>query len=400
MIADREVVRVGMVGAGFMARVHSAAYRSLSGVYGDALPRIELVRLADIDEARARATARDQGWAEVSGDWTTITRADDIDLVDVATPNCTHAEIAIDAARHGKAILCEKPLAHTLAAAQEMTEAVQAAGVINQVGFVWRRWPAIQVAERLIRDGRLGTIQSFRGHFFHDYALDPALPIGWRMRRASAGAGALADIGSHILDLAHLLVGDISRVMCRTTTSIPKRPTHDGDMVEVDVDDAADLLLEFDHGAVGAIQVNWASAGYKTEIGFDIAGSRGGMRFRWQRCNELEFYSCDDPPELQGYRQIIVGPQHPGAEAFWPVAGLGIGYGEAFAIELGELVAAIATGGSASPDFAHGRRIAQVVDAALRSAQTGQWQRIASTHEVKPDAEQGADDQNEEGHGP
>jgi levoglucosan dehydrogenase len=373
----KDIVRVGLVGAGFIARLHTLAYRSVSAFYGDAVPRVELVRIADIAPGAAEAAATRLGWQDSTTDWREVTQAEDIDLVDIATPNDAHAEIAIDAARHAKAILCEKPLAATVGAAREMASVIEEARVTNQVGFVFRKWPAVELAKKLIEDGRLGDLLSFRGHYFHDYALDPEMPISWRMQRERAGAGALGDIGSHILDLAHYLVGNIDRVMARTTTLITERPTPSGGRAEVDVDDAADLLLDFDGGATGSIHVNWASAGYKTEIGFDLAGTRGALRFRWQHSNELEFYSCEDPTDIQGFRPVIIGPEHPKADIFWPVPGLGIGYSDGFVLSVSEILSALKTGRHAQPDFAHGLRISEVIDAALHSAETGAWQFVS-----------------------
>ena len=201
-------MRVGLVGAGFMAKTHSLAYRAAQLLYGQDLPHVEQVRIADIDRDTAQRAAAAFGWREGTDDWREITRAEDIDLVDIVTPNNTHAEIAIDAAKHGKHVLCEKPLASTLDDARQMNEAAATAGVLTQVGFVFRAWPAMAFAKQLIETGRIGRVHQLRAHYFHDYALDPAFSMGWRTDRAIAGAGSLGDLGSHVIDLPADLVGE------------------------------------------------------------------------------------------------------------------------------------------------------------------------------------------------
>lgn len=381
-------IRVGIVGSGFMAKAHTMAYDALTGLYWPELPHVEKVRMAGLTEQLAREGAARWGWADHTDDWTRVTRADDVDLVDIVTPNDAHAEIAIDAARHGKGILCEKPLAHDLATSREMYDVVTDAGVVNQVAFVYRAWPAMQLARKLIRDGALGTIMHFDGWFHQDYALDASLPAVWRMQRAQAGAGSVGDVGSHVVDLARSLVGEIARVLARSRTFIRERPEvvetgesafHAADasvaprMVEVDVDDATDVLCEFEGGAIGTIRTNWVAAGHKLDLGFEVGGTHGAVRFNWQRPNELEVYSADDPVDGRGFKTVIIGPMHPGCEPFWPVPGAGLGYGDAIAISMRELLSAVDAGRPATPDFLDGLRCAQVVDAVLRSDAAGGW---------------------------
>jgi predicted dehydrogenase len=369
---------VGIVGgAGFMGRLHSLAYGSVRAIYGDGLPRVERRRLADVRIGPAQVAAARYGWAEATDDWRDITRADDIDLVDIVTPNDAHAEIAIDAARHGKHVLCEKPLAGDAETAAAMAMAAAASGGVHQVGFVFRAWPAMALAKQYILEGRLGRALYFRGHFFHDYALDPMLPFSWRFRRDVAGAGALGDIGSHVLDLARYLMGDVERVLGRSMTFLGERPRPEGGVARVDVDDATDLLLEFTGGARGSVQVNWSAAGYKTDLGFEVWGDRGSVRFSWQQPNELLFYSCADEPDSRGYRTVILGPEHVRAEAFWPTPGLGLGYADAFAISVSDLLTAIRDRRPAAPGFADGLRVAEVIEAALASVRRRGWVDVA-----------------------
>jgi predicted dehydrogenase len=352
-----------------MARTHSLAYRAASLLYGEDLPRIEQVRLADIDQHAAQRAAPAYGWREATTDWRQITRADDIDLVDIVTPNDSHAEIAIDAAQHDKHILCEKPLSNTLDGASRMHAAATAAGVLTQVGFVFRTWPATALAKQLIDEGRIGEIYQVRAHFLHDYALEPDFPMGWRTQRAVAGAGSIGDLGSHVIDLARYLVGEITAVTARTRGLVHYRPGPGGTTLPVDVDDMADVLLAFESGATGVIHTNWMAAGHKTDIGFEVSGSRGAVSFTWQRPGELLLYDHRDPSHARGFRTIRIGPEHPGAEHFWPVAGQGLGYGDAFTILVARYLTAIRGHLRTHPDFADGVRCAEVLESISASAE-------------------------------
>jgi predicted dehydrogenase len=374
-------VRVGLIGGGLMAKTHSLAYASLPLLYGgDRLPRIVRRRVADLARPLAEAAAARYGWDEATTDWREITRAPDIDLVDIATPNDTHSEIAVDAARHGKHVFCEKPLSHQVDEARQMHLAVREAGVTNQVDFVYRKWPAIQHARQLVARGEVGQVRQLRARYFHDYAADPALPITWRFRRRRAGAGSLGDLGSHLIDLARFLVGEPTRVLARTFTFVTERPLPGGDRLErVDVDDAAQVWLDFESGASGTLETNWMATGHKTDLSFEVTGDRGAMEFSWLAPNELRFYSTEDPGDVQGFRSIIIGPQHPGAEAFWPVPGQGLGWGDAFVISMRDFLAAVAAGTQAEPDFLDGLRAVEVVEAALASATTGGWVDVRAT---------------------
>jgi levoglucosan dehydrogenase len=377
----RSTIRVGLVGGGLMAKTHSLAYANLRIFYGDDdLPLVVRRRVADISESLAADAAERYGWEAATGDWRQITRAPDIELVDIATPNDTHAEIAVDAARHGKHVLCEKPLAHRLDDAQAMYRAFKDAGVAHQVDFVYRKWPAIQHAKRLLSHGELGQVRQFRARFFHDYASDPKLPLTWRFQRQRAGAGSVGDIGSHLIDLGRFFLGEIDRVMARTFTFVKERPLDRGDDVlpeghsgHVDVDDAAQVWLEFANGASGNLETNWMATGHKTDLSFELIGDGGSLAFSWLTPNELQLYSEADPVETRGFRSIIIGPQHPGAGAFWPVPGQGLGWGDAFLISVRDLLSSIARGAAPEPGFLDGLRTAEVVDAALKSARTRSW---------------------------
>ncbi len=383
-----ETLRIGIVGTGFMAKAHSLAYTAAPGLYWPRLPELEKTRMAGLTTELAREGAERWGWREHSADWRTVTDADDIDLVDIVTPNDNHAEIAIAAARNGKSILCEKPLAHDVEHARAMYDAVRTAGVVNQVAFVYRSWPAMQFARQLVAEGRLGRLLHFDGWFHQDYALDETLPAVWRLQRSRAGAGSIGDVGSHVIDLGRYLVGEYTRVLARSRTLIRERPTavetgssafHAIDavteqaMTKVDVDDATDVFCEFDNGAVGTLRTNWVATGHKLDFGFELVGDRGTVRFSWERLNELEYYSRDDDEATVGFKRVILGPKHPGGEPFWPVPGAGLGYGDSITIALQELLEAIRDQRPATPDFLDGLRCSEVIDAVVRSSDGGSW---------------------------
>ncbi len=385
-----KTIRVGLIGSGFIGKVHSIAYGSLANVYGHSLPKIERVRLADVTTELAQTGAARLGWQEGTGDWRDITRAPDIDLVDITTPNYAHAEIAIDAARHGKHILCEKPLAHTVELARQMYEEVRAAGVVHQVAFGYHRWPAVMFAKELIESGRIGQPIQFRLQYLIDYALNPDMPLSWRFQKEKAGWGAIGDVGSHAIDLARFLVGEVSRVSAVSRTFIKRRPLPaEGDISfgvasyqdakpavygEVDVDDATSFLLEFDDGAIGTIDVNWMAGGHDNEVNFEVSGERGAIRFNWQHANEIQLYCAEDHPErLNGFRTIIIGPLHPGAVPSLTVPGLGMGFTDAFLIAVKEMVDAITAGRPASPNFLDGLRACEVIEAVQEAAKERSW---------------------------
>jgi predicted dehydrogenase len=368
-----------MVGAGFIARPHSEALGRLAATYGSALPRVERVAICDADGPLAERAATRYGWARSTTDWREVTRADDVDAVLVLTPNDLHCAIAVDAAHHGKHVLCEKPLAERVETARAMRDAVAETGVVHRVAFVYRHWPAMRLARELVDEGAIGRVLRLRAHFFHDYALDRELPATWRFSRERAGAGALGDLGSHAIDLALHLAGDVDRVLARSRTVVPERPAPGGHApaVPVDVDDATDLWLEHAGGAVGGVEVSWLASGHKTDLAFELQGDEGALRFTWTRSNELRVSAGD------GLRTIVIGPEHPGAEAFWPVAGVGLGWADAFVLAAHDFVAAIAGERSDGPDFHDGLRVAELVAAAQRSAETGTW---VSTGSSEPDA--------------
>ena len=371
-------IRVGMVGGGFMARTYSLALSAVYGLAWPAAPEIRRVRIADVSRRLGASAARAWGWDEVSDHWRAVTRADDVDLVLVLTPNDSHAEISIDALAHGKHVLCENPLSNTLEGARAMFRAAGGSGGVHQVGFAYRKWPAVAFARRVIAGGGIGEIVHYRGHFFRDDGLDPAMPITWRLQKAVAGGGSAIDIGSHVIDMARYLSGEIRGVFAASRTHFTRRPLAErpGATAPVDVDDITDMLVEFEGGATGTLQASWLAGGHKMDIGFAVHGTRGSVEFSSEEPTEVRLYKTSDPAAESGFRAIPVGPAHPGGELFWPVPGMALGFGDGFIIAVRDLLCSIAEGRPATPDFLDGLRASEVVAAAQASAATRSWQAV------------------------
>jgi predicted dehydrogenase len=376
---------VGLVGYKFMGRTHSNAYRQVGAFFPEVKLRPALRAICGRDEAGVRAAAAQFGWAGYETDWKALIARDDIGLVDISTPGDSHAPIAIAAAAAGKHILCEKPLANTLAEARQMAAAVRDAGVMNMVMFNYRRVPAVQLAKRLIDSGRLGKLYHWRAVYLQDWIMDPNFPLVWRLQKDVAGSGAMGDLGAHIVDLARMLVGEISEVTGMTETFIKQRPvlaeTAGGlgarggaEMGEVTVDDAALFLARFDSGAVGSFEVTRFAKGRANGNNFEINGSKGSLRFNLERLNELELYLDDGEADVAGWRTINVtnGSAHPYVANWWP-AGHIIGYEHTFTHAVFDFLNGIAEGVSPAPTFDDGVRCQAVLEAVERSAGSRQW---------------------------
>ena len=297
-----------------------------------------------------------------------------MDLVDVVTPGYAHRGIVLAALEAGKHVLCEKPLANTLEEAREMAVAAKEAGTVNMVCFNYRRAPAVQLARKLIEEGRLGEIRHWRAAYLQDFVVDPAFPLIWRFRKELAGSGALGDIGAHIIDLAHFLVGPIAEVTGMTETFVKERPLEEGAGTGgVTVDDAAAFLARFEGGAIGTFEASRFAAGRRNKNAFEINGSRGSVAFDLERMNELEVYFTDDPDDVQGFRTVsVTQPDHPYAGAWWPPGHI-LGYEHTFVHTIKDLLGGIRTGKSPAPTFEDGYRCQAVLDAVERSAASGEW---------------------------
>ena len=368
-------IGVALIGHRFMGKAHSNAYRQVVPFLQPRLtPRMKVLCGRDAkDVARA---AKDLGWEEWATDWREVVKRKDIDLVDVSTPGDSHAEIAIAAARAGKAVLCEKPLANTLREAEAMLKAVQKAGVVHMVCHNYRRIPAVMLAKKLIEAGEIGTVHHFRGTYLQDWILDPELPLLWRFQKEKAGSGALGDIASHSLDLGRYLVGEIVEVSGALETFIKTRPLLDNPKKRgrVTVDDASAALVRFASGATGTIEGSRMAAGRKNYNRFEVNGSKGSIAFDLERMNELEVYFSADPGPVQGFRRILVTDpnSHPYIRAWWPPGHI-IGYEHTFTHTVYDLLEGMAKGQSPRPNFEDGVANQRVLDAWEKSALSKRW---------------------------
>lgn len=370
---------VGLVGYRFMGQAHSNAYRQASRFFKlDPTPRMRAI--CGRDKAAVQAAASNLGWEGYETDYRRLVEREDIDLVDVSTPGNSHHDVALAALEAGKHVLCEKPLANTLDEAREMLEAARQAGTVNMVNFNYRRVPAVALAKRLIEGGRIGEVRHFRVVYSQDMAVDPEFPMMWRFRKEEAGSGALGDLGAHIVDLSHYLVGRISEVVGSTETFIKERPHEEGGgRGEVTVDDAASFLARFESGAMGTFEATRMAPGRKNRNTFEINGSGGSLVFDLERMNELEVSFADDPAEVSGFRTVLVTEaDHPYMDAWWPPGHI-IGYEHTFVHAVKDLLDGIAARESPSPDFEDGYRCQAVLDAVERSVESGGWTRPEAT---------------------
>jgi predicted dehydrogenase len=378
-------IGVGLVGYKFMGKSHSNAYRQVASFFPDVALRPEMKALCGRDEAGVKAAAEQFGWQGYETDWRKLVARDDIGLVDVSTPGDSHAEISIAAAKNGKHVFCEKPLANTLAEARQMVDAVKQAGVVGMVNFNYRRVPAVQLAKQLIDDGRLGQIYHWRAVYLQDWIMDPNFPLVWRLNKDAAGAGALGDLGAHIIDLARMLVGEITSLTGLTQTFIKRRPVLAGttgglgaaggtEMGEVTVDDAGLFLTRFENGAVGSFEATRFAKGRANFNSFEINGSKGSIVFNLERMNELNVLLDSDAPDVKGFRNVLVtdGGAHKYMSAWWP-AGHIIGWEHTFTHGVYDLMNGIAAGTSPAATFEDGLRCQAVLDAVEKSAGSGSW---------------------------
>ncbi|KAA9010020.1 levoglucosan dehydrogenase [Histidinibacterium aquaticum] len=385
-----KTMNVAMIGGGFMGKAHAMAYASMPMFFwpAPAIPHRKVV--VDVSEEMAQDAQARFGFDEASTDWKATVHRDDIDVVDICTPNNVHAEIAIEAAKAGKHIICEKPLARTVEEAEAMAQAVRDAGVIHMVAYNYRRTPAVALAKRLISEGRIGDILNFRGTYLQDWSADPDGPLSWRFQKKVAGSGAIGDIGTHVVDMAHYLVGPVAEVNAITKTYVPTRPvqsggvdklgasekTSGGQRGEVDVDDEFTSLLKFENGAVGSLEATRNGWGRNNFITFEIHGTKGSIHFNYERRDELKVFFADDPGDARGFRTIYTGPAHPYGEGLWPIPALGIGYSETKIIECHDFFKAIVIGEQPSPNFEDGLLIERVAEALIRSGTSGAWEAV------------------------
>ena len=367
---------IGLIGAGFMGKAHSAAYATMQMHVWPPKSSPNLVALADENEEAARSGAERFGFADWTTDWRTLVARSDVDIVDICTPPVSHHQIAMEAIRHGKHVLVEKPIAMTSEEAREMWQAAERAGVKHLVGFSYRRTPAVLFARQLLDELALGRVYSFRGHYLQDWCADPDSPLTWRHVAKIAGSGTIGDIGTHIIDIARMMMGDIVSVASMMQTWVNERPLDASPSAgrgAVTVDDEVMFLARFESGALGRIEASRFAQGRKNFLGFEINGERGSITFDYENMTKLGLYLADGPESQRGFRTIHTGPAHPYGQHLWPIPALGIGFTETKIIEVADFFEAIVDGRPVSPDFHDAYRVSQIVEAVNEFARKDAW---------------------------
>ncbi|PWU70209.1 Gfo/Idh/MocA family protein [Gracilibacillus dipsosauri] len=376
-------VRIGMIGYQFMGKAHSHAYRDLPFYFDNPL-KPELKVIAGRNEEAVKEAQEKMGWESYETDWRKVVERDDIDVIDIVTPNHTHAEIAIAAAEAGKHIITEKPLALTVEEAEQMLAAVKKNGVKHMICHNYRFAPAVQFAKKLIEQGKLGRIFHYRAHYLQDFIIDPSFPLVWRLKKEVSGSGALGDIGAHSIDLARFLIGEFTEIVATMETFIKERPIGEmtgglsakGDstkMGEVTVDDAVAFLARFENGALGTFEATRFANGNRNKNKFEINGEKGSVRWDMENMNNLELYLASDEEGEQGFRLINCTEEvHPYVGAYWP-AGHIIGYEHTFIHLIDEFFRGIAEDYQPAPNFEDGVQNQKLLDAIEQSAEERRW---------------------------
>jgi len=381
----RKEVGIGLAGYKFMGRAHSVGYSIAPKVFDS--PRIPVLRaVCGRNRAAVAKFAAQWGWPAVETDYRKLVKRDDVGLVDVATPNDSHHAIVLAAIEAGKHVACEKPLALNASQAHEMACAAKEAGLVHTVWFNYRRCPAIALARRLVAEGRIGDIFHVRAVFLQDWLVDPSAPLTWRLKKAHAGSGAHGDLNAHLIDLTRFVTGLEFQQVCGAEQtfiknrarpadqSAPRRKSAGRRTGKVTVDDALLFLARLDKDVVASFEATRFAAGRKTYSRLEINGSKGSLKWCFERMNELEFYSREDPAHARGFRRILATDSaHPYGEAWWG-GGHVLGYDHTFTNQIGDLMRAIADRRrKMQPDFVDGLRCQEVLDAVLESCARKKW---------------------------
>jgi len=378
----KKPIRIGLIGYGFMGRAHSNAYLKV-GRFFDLPYECVLQAVCARDEAKVRDFAQRWGYASVETDWRKLVQRDDIDLVDICVPNHLHAEIAVAAARAGKMILCEKPLAMNAAEGRKMVAAVEKAGVPNMVWYNYRRVPAVTLAKQLVDEGRLGRIFHYRAKFLQDWTINPDLPQGgtalWRLDVKAAGSGVTGDLLAHCIDTALWINGRIEKVCAMTETFIKERKhVVTGKVEKVGIDDACAFLARFENGSLATFESTRYARGHKALYTFEINGEHASLFWDLHDLHRLQYFDHRDPSLVRGWRSIHVSDSHQPYMKHWWVPGLQIGYEHSFVHQVADFLKGLETGQPARPTFRDALETQLVCDAVLKSARTGRWEKVGT----------------------
>jgi predicted dehydrogenase len=379
----KRALTVGLIGYKFMGKAHSNGWRQAPRFF-DLPADLRLKTICGREKGNLRRAATQLGWEKIETDWRRVIADPDVDIIDICTPNDSHCEIAVAAARAGKAILCEKPLARTVTEAERMVAAVKRTKVTNMVCHNYRRIPAIALAKEMIDQGEIGNrVFHCRARYAQDWIVDPQFPLVWRLQSGAAGSGALGDIFSHIVDLSRYLVGELKEICAAMETFVKRRPftqkVRPGvgrNSGKVTVDDAVTAIGHFNNGALFSLEATRFAPGRKNSITLEINGNGGSLFFDLEEMNRLKLFSLRDPKDRQGFRDILVTePSHPYIKHWWPPGHI-IGYEHTFTHTVVDFVQAVTAGKAIQPDFADALRTQRVLDAVARSAHNKRWIKI------------------------
>jgi predicted dehydrogenase len=373
-------LRIGMIGHGFMGRAHSNAYLRVPQFFPELKLKPVLQAVCGRDKDTTAAFASQWGYASTESDWRALLDRDDIDAVDICTPNNLHREIALAAAAKGKMILCEKPLSMDTAGGEEMVAAVEKAGVANTVWYNYRRVPAVTLAKQLIDEGKLGRIYHYRSNFLQDWCISPDVPQGgaatWRLELATAGSGVTGDLLAHCIDTALWLNGPITGVSAMTETFVKERKhAIKGTVEPVGIDDACAMMCRFENGSLGLFESTRYACGHKALFTFEINGEHASIRWDLHDLHRLEYFDHNDEGRVRGWRSIHItdhGGDHPYMDRYW-VPGLQIGYEHSFIHQAGDFVAAVEKGEPCHPTFRDALETTRICDAIIESATGKHW---------------------------
>jgi predicted dehydrogenase len=383
-VSTKKTLGVAMIGYAFMGKAHSQAWRNLNNIY-DLPVDIKLISICGRDGEKVKKAAEKFGWQEWETDWKKLINRPDIDIVDICTPGDSHKEIAIAALNAGKHVLCEKPLANTVAEAEEMLEAVKRNPKSkNMVAFNYRRVPAISLAKNMVEEGLIGRIFHIRARYLQDWIVEEKFPLVWRLDKNKAGSGALGDIAAHSVDMTQFITGEkIAGVSGLLETFIKERPLLQDKnsniikMGKVTVDDAALFIGRTDKGSVVSFEATRFASGNRNDMGFEIYGEKGSLKFSFEDMNVLWFFDNTDDRANAGFKRILVTEEnHPYLNAWWP-PGHVIGYEHTFTHEIMDFVECIVKDIGASPSFADGLQVQKVLAAVEKSANNdGKYEKV------------------------
>ena len=377
-MASKKELRIGLVGTGFMGRTHSNGYNRVPNFFPDLEYTPVLKAVCSRNATKVQAFADQWGYESIETDWKVLIARDDIDAIDICTPNDSHAEIAIAAAKAGKMILCEKPLARTVAEAQQMVDAVKEAGVANTVWYNYRRIPAVSLAKQIIDSGKLGKIFHYRANFLQDWTISAEVPQGgtgtWRMDVEAAGSGVTGDLLAHCIDTAMWLNGTIKDVSAVTETFVKERFHQITGKVEpVGIDDACIFHCHFDNGSLGLFESTRYARGHKALYTFEINGENASIRWDLHDLNRLEYFDYADDGIVRGWRSIhVTDGDQPYMDKWW-VPGLGIGYEHSFIHQVADFLKSLEIGTPCSPNFQDALETQKVCEAVIESANSRSW---------------------------